>query len=116
MAEQLQELGEFKVGDQVVVTTNRGFNKYRYIAVIDKISSAYGGTIWVDKTRYDNRGWARGHTGYHPPRITPVTVELIEEVRGEQSRARLEHFKWHELSPKEANHYIHTLREAGLKI
>jgi len=112
---QLQELGEWKVDQPVILYYNSGFTERKAITKIKKITSGRGGTIFVDDMMFDRNGWSRSQ-GYHRPYIKAATPELIEETRGENARNKLAHFKWKEITLADANKYINILREAGLEI
>jgi hypothetical protein len=113
MANDLQELGEWKVGMEVVV--NGPYNS-RKISKISKITDGRGGTVLVDDKTYDARGFGRGGdvwTRYH---IVPLTPELKMEVILEVRKSKLDNFHFNTLTPEQASEIVLFMRSKGIKI
>ena len=70
-AKELQELGEWKVGEKVVVDRRMR----EYIRPITKITDGRGGTIYVENSKYDSKGWERGRDTWSRGMIHKLTPE-----------------------------------------
>jgi len=114
MSKQLQELGEWKVGQEVIVIGG-GFTQTKRVAKIDKITDGWGGTLSVQGDKYDARGWQRGGE-WDGKQIVPSTEELKREIHGMRARNKLQHFAWHSLDPSEALRIYGILASSNVKI
>ena len=114
MSKQLQELGEWKVGQEVIIIGGE-FIETKTIANIEKITDGWGGTLYLKGFKYDSRGLQRSD-GYHRQHLVPATEELKKEIRGTKARWILEKFKWHDLKPDEAMRIYKVLKENNVEI
>ena len=110
--ELFKELGEFKVG-QMVLIEKRGFDGFKRIRPIDKITSGLGGTIFVDGYRFAVNGHQRGN-GWYKASIRQATDEDRIDIRGKNASSRLAKVEWHKLAPSEAIHVQEFLIKNGI--
>lgn len=110
-AKELQELGEWKVGQEVLI---RGSGLS--IRPITRITDGRGGTIYAGDNSFDKNGRQRGGDGWLYLRyITPVTEEDRIEITGKNARFRISHVEWHNLEPSKAIEIEKLLNENGIK-
>ena len=109
---QFQMLGEFKVG-QMVLIEKKGFAGFKAIRPIDKITSGLGGTIFVGNYRFAFNGHQRGE-GYFKAFIRPATDEDRISIRGSNASKRLAKVEWHKLNPAEAIEVEQLLIKNGI--
>ena len=108
MAKDLQQLGEWKVGDKVCITG--GVFETKTIGTIDRITEGWGGTLYVKGDKYDKRGWQRSD-GYHRKQLEPLTEEAEQEVYGIRARNRLQRVAWAKLEPSKALEIFNLLKD-----
>lgn len=112
MAKELTELGQWKVGQKVLLTT--GNIRQESIVPITKITDGRGGTIYVGNMLFDIMGAQRGNDIWYKSYIAPATEEDAMRIRGKNSRHRLSKVKWLELDPKKAIEIEKLLNDNGI--
>ena len=112
---QLKELGEWKVGQKVIVKAGDHWGRDR-VALIDKITDGLGGTIFVKGDRYKENGRQRG-SGWSKNEIIHVTDKEIEKIVVARAKRFLGSFDWNTLTSdqvleiyKKAKKYIELKR------
>ena len=109
---QLQELGKFKVGDSVLIEKNT--TGYKAIKKIEKITSSYGGTIFVDGNKFDQNGHQRGEM-WHGAFIRHATEEDAICIKGSNAKRRILNLKWSEVTPEQALEIESFLNKMGIE-
>jgi len=97
-AKELQELGDFKVGQQVYCVSRASTAN---ISVIDRITDGRNGTIYVNGISYDAKGHQRGDI-WSTGTITPATEEHRRSMIAKRARYRLAKYEWQKLSDDDA--------------
>jgi hypothetical protein len=110
--QQLQEIGEFKVGDSVLIEkTTTG---YKAIRNIEKITSGHGGTIFVDGMRFDQHGRQRGDT-WHSALMRHSTEQDLIDIKGANAKRRILKIRWNEVTPEQALEIESFLNKIGIE-
>ena len=110
-AKELQELGDFKVGQQVYCESRLNTS----ISTIDRITDGRNGTIYVNGTSYDSKGYQRGDI-WATGTITPATEEHKRSMIAKRARYRLARYEWQKLSDDNAIAIEKLLRDNGFDI
>lgn len=113
-AKELQELGEWKVGQKVTVHGGGAWSSLS-IKPIDRITDGRKGTIYVDGNAYDLRGHQRGGDVWYCRRIKPVTDTDILFVRGSNAKTRLKKIDWQKIEDEKAIEIEKLLNENGIQ-
>jgi hypothetical protein len=111
-AKELQELGNWKVGQKVCVSKN-GYDSI-LVCQIERITDGRGGTVYANDLNFDIKGRERGE-GYHKARIRPATEEDIIRIRGKNALRRIISYGWSELDPAKAIEIEKLLNENGIQ-
>ena len=111
--QELQELGEWKVGLPVLLTKG-GIGSYESITKITRITDGRGGTVYAGDLSFDIHGRGRSGDKWHSANIQPATEEDRIRIRGMNARNRLSKIKWHELDPKKALEIETLLNSNGI--
>ena len=109
-AKEHQKLGEWEVGQEVVVRA-RGMMAKDHIALIERITEGRGGTVYVQGQGYDQNGWQRGGDAWGRLHIHSVTQEDRIKIAGEKAKLRLQYFKWNDIDDKKAVEIRTILKE-----
>ena len=118
MAKELQELGQWKVGQEVLWEAG-GASLGKSIEVIERITDGRGGSIYLKDNSgsgYDSNGFSRNGGAFHRAYITPMTPELKAQITVESRRQKLSRFDWKNLPDEQINQVITFMREKGIKI
>jgi hypothetical protein len=110
----LEELGQWKVGQKVYIDKTSSFHGYEAVSPIERITDGRGGSIYVKDMNFDKNGKERGE-GYHKATIRPATEEDIIRIRGNNARSRIKHYDWSELDPAKAIEIEKLLNENGIQ-
>lgn len=110
---QLQELGEFKVGQKVLMEKSSGMGAFRGIRYVEKITTGHGGTIFVDGYRFDQYGWQRGDS-WNKVQIKPATDQDSINIKGANAGKRLSRIKWNKLPPEKVIEIEKLLNDNGI--
>jgi len=113
MPNQLQELGQWKVG-QLVLVSSGGINSYEGISPITKITDGREGTIIVGEMLFDVNGKERTTDQWYGKTIRPATEEDRIRIRGKNARNRIYKVKWLELDPAKAIEIEKILNDNGI--
>ena len=113
MSKELTELGQWKVGQMVLVigSMNSG---YEGIKPISRITDGRGGTIYVEDKAYDIYGGLRGGDTWNKWNIQPATDADAIRIRGTNARRRIANFKWNDLDPAKAVEIEKILNDNGI--
>ena len=114
-AKELKELGEWKVGQEVIVYGS-GFAHTNTISKITRITDGRGGTIYIEKTAYDRWKHERTSDSWYSKYIKIATESDKEEVIQESQKRKLDNFKWNTLPGSLATEIITLMRNKGIKI
>lgn len=115
-AKELQELGQWKVGQQVYIEGS----SLRCIKTISRITDGRDGTIYVNDKggigaySFDIHGWERGGNEWRRVHIVPATEEHKKMLKAMWARTRLQAIKWSELSDDKALEIQAMMINAGL--
>jgi hypothetical protein len=93
-AKELQELGQWKVG-QIVVSHSGGTGGVERLLKITRITDGRGGTIYIEDIAFDLYGHERtSNSAWHSKSISPATEEDIKRIVLEDMRRYLQNFDW----------------------
>ena len=116
MTKQLLELGQWKVGTKVCIFSDKGMGGERLsIRVIEKITDGWGGTVFVNGTKFDKDGMERTNS-YRSDKIVIATDEHSLNIKGYNARHRLKNFKWDELSNPRVIEIEELLNDHGIDL
>jgi len=110
-AKELQELGDWKVGQEVYLDQTNGF---KAIKRIERITDGRNGTIYVYGYSFDKQGHQRGDS-WNRLHIVPVTDKHRLSIKGANARRRLTNVEWFKLSNEEAIQIENLLNENGIQ-
>jgi len=117
MAQELQELGQWKVGQAVLV--HGGANGYESVTPILRITDGRGGTIYAHaysvETPFDLNGNQRGGDTWHKYYIQPATDADRTRIRGKNAIYRLSKIVWSQLTPEKAIEIEKLLNDNGIE-
>ena len=117
MAKELTELGEWKVGMEVIVYSQLHSSVHK----ISRITDGHGGTIYVpvsDKSTmaFDSLGNLRSADPWAQVHIQAATPELKTEIQMKVRQNKLFRFDLNELTLQQASDLVIHMREQGIKI
>ena len=110
MTKELTELGNWKLGQKVLVSNNYGDS----IIAIDRITNGRNGTIYIKDLSFDISGHQRGGGTWNSYIIKPATEEDIIRIKGRNSISRLSKINWSKLSPAKAIEIEDLLNKNGI--
>jgi hypothetical protein len=110
-AKELQELGQWKVGQYVTINSRYG----KSICPITKITDGRGGTIYAGNSKFDERGNLRGGDIWNTETITLATDEDRIEIKGRNAKYRLSEVDWSKLNNSKAIEIEKLLNDNGIK-
>ena len=110
---ELNELGDWKVGQEVCIEKG-GLGGFRRICKIERITNGRKGTVYANDRNFDIHGNERG-TGYHQANMTPATDKDRMDIKGANARRRLKNVEWNKLGPLTAIKIENLLNENGIK-
>lgn len=123
-AKDLQELGQWKVGNKVIVSHRGSSLQPDYTAPISRITDGRNGTVYIKVKRsleeieraYDKNGFERGGDVCSSSIIEPATPEKIEKLVAERTKIRLRYFDWNKLTDTQALQLDTYLASIGINI
>ena len=105
---KLQELGQWKVGQPVLIQGRM----IEAIRPIERITDGREGTIYVCGDSYDIHGRQRGGDIYWSYKnISIATQEDLDRIRGKNAQNQLKRFQWSNLKPEDAIKIRDELKE-----
>lgn len=109
---ELTELGQWKVGQEVVVHGKH----YRSSAVIDRITDGRKGTLYIGKNAYDVGGHSRGTDIWNGSHIEPMTPKIKESIIKRNRANRLNNFNFGSLTIDQLSDIYLKIKEMGIAI
>lgn len=110
MTKELQVLRQWEVGMEVFVC---GPNES--ISKITKITDAWGGTIFVNKLKFDENGFQRTPDMWSYF-IKPLTQTLRDNFEIKLRKKKLTRFDFNSLTNDQIDSIVFFMREKGIKI
>lgn len=113
-AKELQELGQWKVG-QAVLLTMGGANNTESVVPITQITDGRGGTIYVGDYLFDANGHQRTSNEWTRAYIQPAVEADITRIKGKNARYRISKVDWRSLDPVKAIEIEKLLNANGIE-
>ena len=112
MSKELTELGEWKVGQKVLLRF--GNMGQESITSITRITDGRGGTIYLNDMAFNVNGSQRGGGVWDRSHISVGTEADVIRIRGKNARYRLSKVSWMELDPAKAIEIEKLLNDNGI--
>lgn len=112
---ELKELGDFKVGQQVVYESGIGAGSTKRLVRIDKITDQWGGTIFVGKDKFNSTGGLRTTNTWSTCYLRPATDALKMNIAGDRARSFLRSQKFQDYSDNDAVKAATFIRDQVLR-
>ena len=111
-AKELQELGQWKVGQEVICYERH----YRKTCIIKRITDGRGGTIYAGGSSFDADGKIRSSSIWDQARIEILTPEAREEIINRTRRNKLSQFDFSSLPFNQSSEIFLKMKEMGIVI
>jgi hypothetical protein len=112
MAKELTELGEWKVGQEVILNWKWGNS----ILPIERITDGRGGTIYVKGKSFDVSGNERTSDIWNDTRIVIATDDDKKRIAMQIRKHKLTEFDFQNLTLEQASEIVAFMREKGIVI
>ena len=112
----LDKIGQWEVGQKVVVASCPYGRVTKRIDTIKKITDGWGGTIYVGETQYNVRGSSRGSNAWTRSNIQPATEKDYEEIKKLRARSFIQRANLEKLDGDLAIKTIEFLKENGFDV
>jgi hypothetical protein len=113
MSKELTELGKWKVGQNILVSGNYG---YEAIRPITKITDGRDGTIYAAGLLFDVNGRQRGNDLFTARSYIEIATEADAiNIKGKNARKRLSKYDWIKLDPVKAIEIEKILNDNGIE-
>ena len=110
MSKQLTELGQWKLGQKVLISNT----ETESITSITKITDGRDGTIYVSDKKFNVNGKQRHAEVWHKFYIEVAKEEDYIRIKGKNARYRLSKVKWLDLEPTKALEVQKLLNDNGI--
>ena len=114
-AKELTELGQWKVGQEVVLSYPAPQDR-ETIKTIERITDGRNGTIYVDNMAFDLHGRQRNSNSWTFFSISVVTPDIKEGIIKKNRRIKLRQFDFKSLTFDQASDLVLKMREMGIVI